>query len=510
MLPKDLFKTIFPALFLGLMSCSSIENDTKFDWAETEYDLALPLVNTKLTVGKISEESKGNSVLKIDSDGRVTVLFNGEIIRRTSSSIFPPFPGLVPVPIEDTLTNSQLPFKSEYLIKKAIFEDTKISFYFENDLPSDVKIKMKILGLQKNGQEFEQDYVLKYNNQLPASTTTQLVSIDGWTLTSQTNSLTFYYEAFLENGQKIKLTKAWMNFDLIKFSYLEGYLGYHIFPVDGNIIDISLFDRWLSGSFDFQNPKITISVDNAFGLPVRSRVNKMELTSITGNVVNLQSPFIDSGLEFAYPTFQELGQIKTTNFDFNKDNSNIREIFNEKTKKISYDISALINPEKDTMIKGFVTNRSYFVVNVAVEVPLHGSVNQLVITDTVEVDLEDFDDVLSAEFKSITSNDFPADLTIQGYFLDENDQQITSLFDNDGLFMEKAPLLPNGKTGIPIEKTTFQNFDETEIQSIKKAKKLAFIGKINTINSDQKVPLWIYNDYGLGMKLGVKLKYKKK
>lgn len=167
---------------------------------------------------------------------------------------------------------------------------------------------------------------MKYNNSVPVKLQSDQISIDGWTLQSETNSMTFHYEATLPNGQKIKLDNAQMNFDIIKFSYLDGYLGYHVFAVDGNIIDVGLFNKWLSGSFDFEDPKITISVDNAFGLPVRSRVNKMELTSITGNTVNLESDFITSGIDFAFPTFSEIGAIKTTEFDFNKSNSNVRDV----------------------------------------------------------------------------------------------------------------------------------------------------------------------------------------
>lgn len=100
----------------------------------------------------------------------------------------------------------------------------------------------------------------------------------------------------------------------------------------------------------------------------------------------------------------------------------------------------MVNPEKDTTIKGFITGDSYFVVNVAVEVPLNGSVNQLVVTDTLEIDLDDFESVQSAEFKSITSNDFPADMRIQVFFLDENGNSIDQLFNGEGFDLEAAPV----------------------------------------------------------------------
>ncbi|MEP7263607.1 MAG: hypothetical protein ABI772_03875, partial [Bacteroidota bacterium] len=81
------------------------------------------------------------------------------------------------------------------------------------------------------------DFTLKYNNSVPLKLQTEQISIDGWTLQSETNSLTFHYDAILPDGQKIKLDNAQMNFDVIKFSYLEGYLGYHVIAESGSIID---------------------------------------------------------------------------------------------------------------------------------------------------------------------------------------------------------------------------------------------------------------------------------
>ncbi len=503
-------KTTLPALALLLhFSCIDIEKETDVGLSDQEYEVAVPLVNTKITVSKIAEASKGNTGIKLDADGKATVIYNGEVIRRSAASIFPPFPGVIPYLILDTTSNIKLQFNNTYLIKNAVFEDTKINFYFENALPSDVKIKMRILELTKNGKVFESDFVMKYNNTLPVKLQTEQISLDGWTLKSETNSLTFDYDAVLPDGTKIKLDKALMNFDIIKFSYIDGYLGYHVFAVDGSIIDVGLFNKWLSGSFDFEDPKITISVDNAFGLPVRSRVNKMDLTSVTGKTVSLESQFINTGIDFAYPSFSELGVVKTTKFDFNKNNSNIRQIFNEKTKTIAYDISALVNPERDTTIRGYITDNSYFLVNVAVEVPLNGSVNQLVVTDTIKIELGDYNEVRSAEFKAITSNDFPADIRVQAYFLDESGAKLEQLFVGDGYELPAATLQANGKTLPGVEKTQLIDFTEAQFERIKASKKLAIVGYINTRDSNQKKSLWIYDNYGIGLKLGAKIKYRK-
>jgi hypothetical protein len=493
---------------LQFSSCFNLEEESSFGLSDSEYQVAIPLINSKITVNKIADKANENTSIRIDANGKATVLFNGEVIRRSTAAIFPPFPGLFPYPIPDTLSDIKLQFNSTYLIKKATFKDTKIKFTFENNLALDVKVNMRLPGVTKNGVTFEKDFVIKYNNSLPAKLITEELSLDGWTLESETNSIRFHYQAILPNGEKIKLDFAQMSFDIIKFAYLDGYLGYHVFAVDGSIIDVGLFNSWLSGSFDFEDPKITISVDNAFGLPVRSLVNKMELTSITGKTVNLESEFISKGIDFAYPSFSQLGQIKQTSFRFDKSNSNIREIFNEKTKTIAYDISALVNPEKDTTIKGFITDGSFFVVNVAVEVPLFGSINNVVITDTVDFNINDLREIVSVKFKAITSNDFPADMTIQAYFLDQNGNPIDYLFEESGFVLKAANLLPSGLTTPGTEKINYIDFDKQRFDKIRNSKRLAIVAKMNTIMSDQKNSLWVYKDYGIGLKLGAIVNYK--
>lgn len=505
----NLKKAMIPAMILLLMGCLDTNNLQDWDLGNQEYDLAVPLVNTKVSVFRLTELVKGNVGIKFDPDGRATVAYNGEVLRKNSAAIFPPYPGVIPLPIVDTISQVEIMPVQKVNIHTAIFKETKINFTVENNLAEDLFITMTIPELSKNGQIFVKKFTIPYKNTLPVTYQTEDISVDGWSLKTDRNLMTFHYQAVTKSGQKVKLDKAFMNFDLIKFYYLEGYLGHHDFPVDGNFINISLFDFWKSGTFDFEDPKITLSVENAFGLPVHSKVNKLELTSISGNTVQLESPFVNTGIDFLYPGLDEVGKIKTTYFDFNKANSNIRQIFNEKTKTVTYDMSALVNPDKDTTKVGFITDQSYFIVRVAAEIPLFGSVNQLVVEDTIDIDLPAVDHVTSAEIKAIFSNDFPTQVKVQARFLDEDNRLIDVLFDGEGLDIAPATLNNNNQTTTPANKTAILTFDKERYEKVRKAKKLAVSGFINTTNSDQKRSLWIYDRYGIGVKLGARLKVKK-
>ena len=130
-------------------------------------------------------------------------------------------------------------------------------------------------------------------------------------------------------------------------------------------------------------------------------------------------------------------------------------------------------------------------------------------TDTLDINLEDYNEIISAQFKSITSNDFPAEVKLQAYFLDENGQRLDQLFNNDGITLPPASALPDDTTLPGSEKIDFLEFDDARFNNIKRAKKLAIIGAINTIDSQNKKSWWIYENYGIGLKLGAIFKYKK-
>jgi len=494
---------------ISFSSCVDTSTKAGFGWSDDDYEVAIPITNTKISVAKIANSSSSNTALLVGTDGKVSVVYrNDNVLTKNAAAIFPPFPGLFPYLLTDTISIVPIPIFNTQNIRKAIFKDTKINFYFESSLRSDVKIVLRIDELSKNNIKFSKEFNLKYTNILPVSIQSEPISVDGYTFQSETNTMTFRYEAILPDGKKIVLDKAWMGYDIIKFAYIEGYLGYQVFPLEGSIIDVGLFNQWQSGTLNFEDPKISIILDNAFGIPVRSQINKFELTSITGQTTTLQSPFLVSGIDFDFPKINEVGAIKTTRFEFNKNNSNIRDIFNEKIKTITYDINALVNPNQDQNSNGFVTENSYFIAKVAVEVPLFGSLSELVISDTIDVQLKELENVSEIEFKTITANDFPADLTIQAYFLDDNNRRLEQLFDSNGLTMAAANLLPDGTTSSGAEKTTITTFDNNKCKTIKTANKMVIVGTINTTNSNVKRPLWIYDNYGITFKCGAKLKYK--
>lgn len=494
--------------FSFVSSCNKEVFNPDLDYDFQGQEWAIPLINTQLSVERMVSEAGGNVTIKLDEEGKATIQYRGEVLRENSAKIFPPLPFLEPFYITgDTTIVDLFPGNPNNVdIAFAVFKGTQISFVVETEETEDIDVTITIPQLTLNGNPFQTTFRVVHSGQTSTRFQTPLIDIDKWEIRTVNNLMSIIAQAVRKDGSPATMSQAYMTYDFIRFSYIEGYHGYHRFPIKGNFINISLFNNWLSGGFDFQDPKISLIVDNAFGIPVRTEVEKLELTSINGNTVNLESDFIETGINFLYPGFDEVGAVKTTVFNFDKDNSNIRELFNEKTKTITYQINALINPDRDKSIQGFITDSSFYVVNVAAEVPLLGSVRELVVTDTLDITLDSTELFDSAEFKVVLSHDFPADVRLDVIFTDDQGIALDSLFGANGMALLPAVLSVSGRTESTTPQTFFIPVDKDRFSRIQKASQVIINGFVNTTDSERNRPLWIYGDYGFDIKVGVRAK----
>lgn len=501
---KILSVAVFILTFIVIQSCSDFNDLNNIEKAEEDVELAIPLINTEFSVNDFTgEDGSENVTIKIDEDDRVTLIYNGDVVRQNVSAIFPPVPFFF-VELLDTVQTDPVPFGEGQRVDKAIFGETNLNISFTSEFTEDVDVKVTIPQLTKDGEIFSFNVTVPYEGTSPVNFISDLVSVKGWKLESEESIITIIYDARLSDGSRQKFTEARLSFDLIVFDYIEGYFGSEIFDIKGDFIAIGVLDNWVSGGLAFVDPKVKIAVQNSFGFPVRSVFKKMQVVTTTGDSLDMESDIIEDNVDFGYPKLDEPGVVKNTNFSFNKDNSNIVDLFKEKVRRVTYDIDAGANPDMDTTVVGFVNKDSYFLVNVDVELPLEGTINNLVLQDTVDLDMNDLGDVTSAEFKTVIANDFPADITLQSYFFDENDVLLDSLFKERLLIPAANVDLSSGRTMPGEEVVTYEEFVEGRFDDLKSGKKVLVNVKINTQQASSG-PLWIYNDYSIRFKVGAKL-----
>lgn len=470
-------------------------------------ELAIPLVDSKVSITSLAAKvNNGSASVRVSPEGKLTLFYNGEVVRNKSTDLFPPLPGITEFGLADTTALVPLPFDSRYTISKAVFGKTNMFFRIAEDDLGKYNIKMTLPQLSKDGIVWSKEYSAEFlasKNEI----FTELSDLNGWTILPENNSIKFVYEATNSDNMRVKLDTIAMRVDQLAFDYVEGYFSKQVFEIKGNNIGVGLFENWVSGGLDFDDPKMNIYVENAFGFPVRSRFNQISLTTLGGQIFNLESEFINVGIDFDYPKADEIGVVKYSEFAFDKTNSNIRDLFNDKVVNVTYDIDALANPDDDTTILNFVDSSSFFSVNVAIEIPLIGSANEFVLKQNSDVDLSGLNEFESIAFKLITSNAFPVDITTQLYFKDINGLILDSLFSDGPLPIDAGPLGADLKTTGATERISFEDISSAKLSKIITATQVETrVSLDNTEASD--VNLWIYDEYQVGVRLGAIIKLK--
>ena len=486
-----------PILILaGIFGCVDIEQVDSRDEFNLDGEYAIPLVNSSISVADITETENTDGIVFTDADGKVTVKYSGNVVERQSFEVFPPIPGIGDFPLIDTSSVLTFPATNMFSTRKMVFRTTMATFKFTSQFLEPVTVKLTIPKMVKDGEVFEQNYSLDPGQIFVADP----VSFLDWTLNSDIDDIKVVYDARLPSGERVKLRYAAVAVDFLLFKYVETYFGQQLFDIQGDFITLGVFDNWQSGGVSFVDPKVRITVDNSFGFPTRSRVNQLDLITADGRVLPLESEFINTGINFGFPSFDEVGEIVTTDFTFDKTNSNIDEIFKERIVQVNYDVDAVPFPDGDPTEFGFITDKSFFRVGIEVELPMQGTVNDLQLYEEYEIDELDIEFAEEVELKTITSNDFPAEIALQAYFIDGNDIVV------DSLYADGPTSLPasTGNIGSTQERTEFTSIVGERLESIKTAKKVGLL--IGLDNPQEDEPFWILADQRVSFRMGAKVK----
>ena len=288
--------------------------------------------------------------------------------------------------------------------------------------------------------------------------------------------------------------------------YSEGYLGqvaYTDIPLD--TIEFDFLQTITGGEIHFGDPKIKVFAKNAFGFPVRAQAEVVNVFTRSGNTIPLESQFIFDGINFDYPTLQEVGEVKSTNFYFDKDNSNVEDIIAGDPVAIEYKFVATTNPDNDLTITGFITDSSFFEVGVEVELPLYGSAKDFPAKDTFSISPDfDISAVDSVELKIISENGIPFDANLQLLLADEFGNVLDSVFHQGQILLLKGATFDINTaevTGTTIE-TNFARLPHASLQNLLASRKLIVCAYFSTTDHGEGYVRARF-DQKLDLKIGV-------
>jgi len=499
------YQILFFFFSLLLFSCNKDLDNLD---VQSDAEFAFPLFYGKLDLEDIIQRTADSSSLKIDENGNMTFIYSGDLVSRTSKEIYsqiPPIPAL----LTDTFYSVPVKFANNIKLRKAKLTTGNLSFLFKSYHAQDVTLTITIPELQKNGKAYVLKRFVNYNGTVPVNETLLINDIAGWTIDTPKDTLNIRYEAIKADGNRDTLSEFGMLATNLQFSYVEGFFGYEVFPIKRDTIELEIYKNLLGGEVNFEDPKVTVTVRSSFGFPTRSQVVVAQFRGKNGQLFDLESPFVTNGFDFEYPDINSVGTTVITPFKFNKLNSNIGDIINANPIYLDYQINAIANPDSNTDIIGFMTDSSFFVVNVAVELPMVGRAKNFTITDEFQVDFGKLEDFKDPVFKLITESSIPIDLDLQLYFIGSDGNTLDSLFNDTKPVVKAAPIDALGNS---IGKTKFEQYipiSTEQLSRIQNTKKILVAGSISTSNKGL-TPVTIKANQGIEVKMGVVTKLKSK
>ena len=510
---KNYIYLFFLSCFIfSAFSCSDFnEFEESLD---TERELAVPLFHTTTTLVDLLDGFSEETFVTLGPDDLITLNYKGDVTKRTAEELFD-FLQLPPIPL--IKTESSFPFDLPGTLDVTLMSIKAGTIGLQvinDDFDDDLEVTVTIPQLVKNGVPYTR------TRSMGASSSSNNEWIDivpnnlaGYDLDGGDDSLRIFYQAVRQSDQSEVVFTSNLPVILItglEFAYIEGFWGTEPLDLARDTIEIEFFENWVQGDVYFEDPSIEIAVDNSFGFPVRSQVNLLDILTVNNEVISLESQYITDGIDFDYPALNEQGVNKTTVFDFTKENSNVVEVLSSGPVKVDYDVDAVSNPDGVQEI-GFMLDTSAFKVQVSVELPFRGRVNNFQARDVFNVNFDSYDNVRYIEFKMAADNQIPLGIDVQLYFADENENIIDSLYTNNTNILSPAPVDQNGEvTGVATETITFATIDAAKFDRIQTAKKLIVEGSFFTtdasasnapivnLKSDQEVNI------RMGMKVGTK------
>ena len=510
---KNILLQLFLLVSLSLMiSCKGGFDDP----IDSKREIAVPLFYTTTNLTNLLDGINEETSITKGPNGLVTLNYRGNVTKRTGNELFDFIP-ILPITLMDSVTIFDFDLPGALDITLTKIKAGNLGIVMDNPFAEKVDVTLRIPELTKNGQIFETNRLLDSVGTADDSwPILPFYPLAGYDLATDSDQLTIIYEAYRESdGERIIFPNNHVvGISGLEFSYAEGYWGQELLDLERDTIEIEFFENWVQGDVYFEDPIIQITVENGFGFPVRSVVNILEILTVDGSNITLESSYIQDGIDFAYPALNEVGQVKTTVFDFDKTNSNVVEVLSSGPVSVDYDVDAVSNPD-GTQVIGFMTDSSYFQVQVAVDLPFRGHVNNFKGRDTFNVNFEQYDQVEYIEFKMVAENEIPLGIGVQIYFLGEDDMgneiKIDSLYTMDEVILTPAPVDSDGNvTGEIAKKETYSTINAAQFENIRRAKKIVVDGTFFTTDVTNS-PSPIVNlkcdqdvNIRMGMKVGTK------
>lgn len=509
---------IFLFSFLLMMSCQKQAHwDTK---------VITPLINSRLDVGDIFGDTNvqvnANQSWSVVVQQKIDMLQTNTVVNlddTISEDIFTlPFTFTIP-PGQKVIEKQNLTplnFKGMEL-KLARASVAKMKFYVTNTIKQRLLVKYTLNSASKNGVIYEVEQDVPAANDTANAYIVKTIDLDGYDIDltgPQHNTFNTIYATtnvwVHPDGDTAIVTPTdsviiISTFDEFQPDYARGYIGTEHFHDRGSSA-LKVFDNFKSGSFDLQNVKAFLDIDNYVGADFSLIINEFSTKNNYSNTtISLDNQIIGSVTNIIRATESNIPSypVYPKNYTFDLSNANVDKMIEIMPDSLIYDITADLNP------LGNISSGSDFIyfdkglqAILKLDIPLNFSSNNLLIEDFSDLNFNS-DNINSGMINIYLENTFPFSVNIQFYLLDDQDNIMDSL-------LLQNTLVPSGIIGNDdivkqASSSTLQiKLDDKLIHSMKISHRMLIRANIN---SEQNLSYKLYEHYGMDIKMVGDLSY---
>jgi hypothetical protein len=522
---KLLIQLVFiSVVWLGLQSCAKEVLDMKqLENSNMLYNpsLAVNLLHGTLTMDDLLESIDSSQYVSVDDNGLLVINYHQDIYSFSANDVFtiprqdyiefffqsdqdfPPFPGSIGQQIHFTrdssytfVTNRDEQFDSIFV------KSGGLQVFFSSTFQHDVTFIVTLPSVTRNGVVLSETFTASNS-----SSDAQAIDLSGCVvrLTNESGimKLPLHYDITIVNsGNGIDASQS-INFQAslldMHFSALYGYMGTYDLVNESDTVDFDFFSKNLNGDLVFADPRISLNIDNSYGVPAALNLGFVSVSS--RNSTTDTFTYSDNPVVISAPALP--GQSTSTSIDINNTNSNIVDIMASYPERFYLNVTGQANPIGITFTN-FVLDTSKIDVDFDLKLPLDLKASGFSFGDTMDLDLsETFNDVDldTIIFHLETSNSIPIDLTMQVYFTDSNYLVVDSLFSNT-VVLASGVADASGIVTQASESVNNVYIGSDRLENLKRTRFAIFQPSIATYNEGTQF-VKIYNTNGVSFKLFV-------
>ena len=333
------------------------------------------------------------------------------------------------------------------------------------------------------------------------------------------NSLNYTLSASIDStGNLIPLSLNDSIYLLSSFSeitpqYAEGWFGNEDVLESGET-EFEIIPELANANVNFDGVKLSISVENQVGVKAGIMFNNIKaINTISSNEASLQIPTvyypfivekpINSGTSDIVPTYNEMV--------LNETNSNPSDLINIMPNKIIYDLNFQTNygltPPSVGNGTDFIYNGTTVKADLNIEIPLSFVASNIVLTDTVDLNITDnIDEIESGIFYLFSYNEFPLDAKIQVYLLDDDLNITDSLLATTNTVYAGNVNNVTGRVDEPYSTRLKIELPSEKFFRVLNTKKMKITSRLDSKPNNEHVK--VYSDYKIKFKLTGDFTYK--